>query len=71
MTLRTWYFNGLLLLQPLQVVVVPPGVDLGTFTPGDRAAARSAVHVADDTILLLFVGHFGWRSRKTRSKMKA
>ncbi|WP_083541921.1 D-inositol-3-phosphate glycosyltransferase [Kribbia dieselivorans] len=42
--------------DPRKVVVVPPGVDLSTFSPGDRTAARSAVHVADDTILLLFVG---------------
>lgn len=41
---------------PAKVSVVPPGVDLSTFAPGDRAAARRAVEVAPDTQLLLFVG---------------
>lgn len=36
--------------------VVHPGVDLATFTPGDRLAARSTLGVRPDAHLLLFVG---------------
>jgi D-inositol-3-phosphate glycosyltransferase len=36
--------------------VVHPGVDLGVFAPGDRAAARRELDVAPDAHLLLFVG---------------
>ncbi len=42
--------------DPARVSVVPPGVDLGTFTPGDRAAARAAVGLPGDAQVLLFVG---------------
>lgn len=42
--------------DPDRVVVVPPGVDLGTFHPADRAGARAAVGIAPDAVLLLFVG---------------
>jgi D-inositol-3-phosphate glycosyltransferase len=42
--------------DPARTLVVPPGVDLERFTPGDRAAARRAVGVPDDAVLLLFVG---------------
>src|SRR4051812_37131648 len=41
---------------PAKVSVVPPGVDLTTFTPGDRGAARRALGLAVDGQLLLFVG---------------
>ena len=41
---------------PARVSVVPPGVDLGTFTPGDRAAARHELGLPVDGELLLFVG---------------
>jgi D-inositol-3-phosphate glycosyltransferase len=41
---------------PEKVSVVPPGVDLTTFTPGDRAAARRELGLATDGDLLLFVG---------------
>ena len=42
---------------PDNVFVVTPGVDLGRFTPGHgRAAARKALNVAPDAIMLTFVG---------------
>lgn len=42
--------------DPRRVDVVHPGVDLATFRPGDRAAARRAKGLASDSIVLLFVG---------------
>lgn len=42
--------------EPDHVDVVHPGVDLERFTPGSRAAARQRHDVADDAIVLLFVG---------------
>ncbi|HET7396952.1 MAG TPA: D-inositol-3-phosphate glycosyltransferase [Intrasporangium sp.] len=41
---------------PAKVSVVPPGVDLRTFTPGAKTAARQALGLAPDGDLLLFVG---------------
>ena len=42
---------------PDNVYVVTPGVDLERFTPGKgRAAAREALNIAPDAILLTFVG---------------
>lgn len=42
--------------DPDQVQVVPPGVDLTTFAPGDRGDARSRVGLPQDAVVLLFVG---------------
>ena len=42
--------------DPEQVVVVPPGVDLEVFVPGDRTTARSRVGLPEDAVVLLFVG---------------
>ncbi len=45
--------------EPERVAVVPPGVDLDTFTPGGpdgRRAARRALGLDPDVALLLFVG---------------
>lgn len=42
--------------DPARTLVVPPGVDLDRFSPGDRAAARRAVGMPQDAIVLLFVG---------------
>ncbi|MEI8056723.1 MAG: D-inositol-3-phosphate glycosyltransferase [Actinomycetes bacterium] len=42
--------------DPHRVAVVHPGVDLDSFTPGNRAQARSRVGLADDKLILLFVG---------------
>ncbi|HET6391890.1 MAG TPA: D-inositol-3-phosphate glycosyltransferase [Blastococcus sp.] len=42
--------------DPDRTLVVPPGVDLHRFAPGDRAAARRAVGMPEDAIVLLFVG---------------
>ncbi len=39
-----------------RVVVVPPGVDLTTFSPGDQRAARAEVGLPEDAKVLLFVG---------------
>ena len=41
---------------PSKVSVVPPGVDLDTFTPGDRSAARAELGLPVEGDLLLFVG---------------
>jgi len=42
--------------DPARVRTIAPGVDLDTFTPGDRAAARSALGLRPDVPTLLFVG---------------
>lgn len=42
--------------DPEQVVVVPPGVDLDLFVPGEQRAARARLGLADDAVVLLFVG---------------
>ncbi len=42
--------------DPARTLVIPPGADLERFAPGNRAAARRAVDVPDDAVLLLFVG---------------
>ncbi|HEX2074758.1 MAG TPA: D-inositol-3-phosphate glycosyltransferase [Geodermatophilus sp.] len=42
--------------DPRRTLVVPPGVDLDRFTPGDRAAARRALGIPGDAVVLLFVG---------------
>jgi D-inositol-3-phosphate glycosyltransferase len=42
--------------DPARTLVVPPGVDLDRFVPGSRAAARRAVGIPDDALVLLFVG---------------
>ena len=42
--------------DPNRVRVVHPGVDLDVFVPGNQNSARSDLGVADDAIVLLFVG---------------
>jgi D-inositol-3-phosphate glycosyltransferase len=42
--------------DPDKVVVVPPGVDLDLFSPGEQRAARASVGLPDDAKVLLFVG---------------
>jgi D-inositol-3-phosphate glycosyltransferase len=42
--------------DPARTLVVPPGVDLDRFAPGDRRAARRALGIAEDSVVLLFVG---------------
>ena len=42
--------------DPARTLVVPPGVDLERFSPGDRATARRAVGIGQDAVVLLFVG---------------
>ena len=42
--------------DPARIDVVHPGVDLATFTPGDKAAARAALGLADDEPIVAFVG---------------
>jgi D-inositol-3-phosphate glycosyltransferase len=39
-----------------RIVTVPPGVDLARFRPGDRAAARRALGLAPDAVVLAFAG---------------
>jgi D-inositol-3-phosphate glycosyltransferase len=42
--------------DPADVAVVPPGVNLESFTPGDQAAARAELGLPADGVLLAFVG---------------
>ena len=42
--------------DPNRVRVVHPGVDLDVFVPGNQSAARKDLDVAEDAIVLLFVG---------------
>lgn len=42
--------------SPQAIDVVHPGVDLATFSPGDRAAARAELGLRPDAHVLLFVG---------------
>ncbi|MBV9291315.1 MAG: D-inositol-3-phosphate glycosyltransferase, partial [Frankiales bacterium] len=42
--------------DPGRVVTIAPGVDLEVFRPGDAVAARRRLGLADDAIVLLFVG---------------
>ena len=42
--------------DPARIDVVHPGVDLQTFTPGDRRAARAALGLDADELVLAFVG---------------
>lgn len=42
--------------DPAKVHVVPPGVDLDVFAPGDHAAARAELGLDAGDLLLLFVG---------------
>ena len=42
--------------DPARVAVVPPGADLGVFTPAGRVAARRRLGLRTDTELVLFVG---------------
>ena len=42
--------------DPGKVAVVPPGVDLETFSPGDRASAREVTGLPQDALVVLFVG---------------
>ena len=42
--------------DPAKVLTVPPGVDLGRFTPGSQVAARVALDLPLDAIVLTFVG---------------
>ena len=42
--------------DPARIDVVHPGVDLQTFTPGDRLAARTAIGLAADEPVVAFIG---------------
>jgi D-inositol-3-phosphate glycosyltransferase len=42
--------------DPLRVDVIPPGVDLEEFRPGDAADARRRLGIDADALVLLFVG---------------
>jgi D-inositol-3-phosphate glycosyltransferase len=42
--------------DPRRTLVIPPGVDLQRFRPGDRQQARQRIGVAQDAVVLLFVG---------------
>jgi len=42
--------------DPAAIRVIPPGVDLDVFRPGDTGEARSRLDIAPDALLLAFVG---------------
>ncbi|SDX55119.1 D-inositol-3-phosphate glycosyltransferase [Modestobacter sp. DSM 44400] len=42
--------------DPRRTLVIPPGVDLQRFSPGDRQRARQRIGVPADAVVLLFVG---------------
>ncbi|MGY1806727.1 D-inositol-3-phosphate glycosyltransferase [Blastococcus sp. SYSU D00669] len=42
--------------DPRRTLVVPPGVDLDRFSPGDRVAARRTLGIRQDAVVLMFVG---------------
>jgi D-inositol-3-phosphate glycosyltransferase len=42
--------------DPSRVATVAPGVDLDRYTPGSRSAAKAALGLREDDVLLLFVG---------------
>ena len=42
--------------DPRRTLVVPPGVDLDRFSPGDRTVARRALGIRPDAVVLMFVG---------------
>jgi len=42
--------------DPARTVTIPPGVDLRRFVPGDRYAARAALRLPPDAVVLAFVG---------------
>jgi D-inositol-3-phosphate glycosyltransferase len=42
--------------DPGRIVTIPPGVDLARFTPGSRTAARRALGLAADAVVLAFAG---------------
>ncbi|ANZ37442.1 D-inositol-3-phosphate glycosyltransferase [Lentzea guizhouensis] len=42
--------------EPSKVAVVPPGVDLDRFTPGDQGRARQRFGIPLDAVVLAFVG---------------
>jgi D-inositol-3-phosphate glycosyltransferase len=42
--------------DPQRTVTIPPGVDLGRFRPGRRAAARAVLGLPHDAVVLAFVG---------------
>ena len=42
--------------DPARIRTIAPGVDLRTFTPGDRAGARAALGIRPDDVALAFVG---------------
>lgn len=47
-----WHYGA----DPGRIRVIPCGVDLQRFQPGDRNAARAALGIADDAIVLVCVG---------------
>src|SRR6185369_3020624 len=42
--------------DPQRLVTIPPGVDLARFRPGSRVAARTALGLPRDAVVLAFVG---------------
>ena len=42
--------------DPARTVTIPPGVDLERFTPGSQQAARAAMGLPPDAVVLAFVG---------------
>ncbi len=57
-TPSNWLMNKVRasMLKPIESLVIPNGVDVEIFCPGDKQAARVALHLPVEAFILLYVG---------------